>query len=344
MKRKTDWICGIGLLLVIVITSVTFGQSVTRHDVFQAVDAGGNPTFSNPTVVLDGIIINVPEEMLDATPNYSNAVPPPFNLGGMWQIYIQGEGTDHAATAVWMGQNYSMVSGGMSPSYTDAEWVSELCRINHDPQTGYCFAPGDRVRVSGYWMPHEGKSNVNEQHDSDPAYDFTVELIEPGVGLPQPEVVTLSQLKDASDNFIFDVTRQTGCEYYQGRLIRVNGVWFTNPASWQPNATLTITNGAKTFPVILGRGWGITAGSNNLATPFDIVGILDQEDDSSPYTGGYRIWVTNYDSNGQVLRDRGYPRGNLRSDINHDGVVNIEDFATLGQQWLESSPGLFECD
>jgi hypothetical protein len=325
-------------LLIIVSQSLTNEPPVTRHDVFQAVDANGAATFADPNVVLEGILLNVPEEMLDPTPHYVDAVPPPFNLGGQWQIYIQGEGDDHAGTAVWMGQNYRMVSGGQNPSYTDAAWIDELCRVNHDPQTGYCFAPGDRVRVSGFWMPNRGKSNVNEQHESDPAYNFTVELIEAGAGLPQPEAVTLNQLKDASDNF------QTGCEYYQGHLIRINNVWFTHPESWQPNATLTITDGVKTFPVLLGRGWGIAAGTNNLAAVFDVIGILDQEDSTLPFWEGYRIWVTNYDGNGRVLGDRGHPRGNLPGDVNRDGAVNIEDFSILTEQWLGNTPGIFGCD
>jgi len=332
------------------------GFAADLHADFQAVDANGNSTFTGSSVVLEGIILNSPEQILDPTPNYSNSVPPPFNMGGQWQIYIQGEGADHAGTAVYIGQNYSMTTGGTVPSYTNAEWLSELCRLNHDPVSGYRFSPGDRVRVTGYWLPYRGKANVNEQHDSDPAYDFTVELLEAGAGLPQAEVVTLDDLKDDTtyndaDDFIFTATRSYGCEYYQGRLIRIKNVQFVDASGWAADATLKITDGSlkadgvtlKTFPVKLGRGSGIYAGSNNLPTTFDIVGILDQEDSASPYQDGYRLWVPNYDGNGQVLWDRGYSRGNLAADTNRDGIVNSLDLLRLRMQWLMSCPGIAGC-
>jgi hypothetical protein len=62
---------------------------------------------------------------------------------------------------------------------------------------------------------------------------------------------------------------------------------------------LLITDGIKTFPVKLGRGNGIYAGSNNLSEPFDIIGVMDQE--SPNLVDGYRLYVMNYDGNGSVL-------------------------------------------
>ena len=191
------------------------------------------------------------------------------------------------------------------------------------------------------------KNNVNETHDITPEYDFTVELLEPGVGLPQPELVTLDELKDGSNGFIFDQTRETGCEYYQGRLVRVNNVqWDSDPNTWDADATLEITDGTKTFPVKLGVGSGIYPGSNNLTDTFDVVGIMDQENSSStpPFNNGYRIWVTNYDDNGLVLRDRGYRRGNLPGDINRDGRVDLIDFAMITADWLLTTPGIGDCN
>ncbi|MBN1763763.1 MAG: hypothetical protein JW860_00770 [Sedimentisphaerales bacterium] len=309
------------------------------HENFQAVLADGSSAYTGlPPVTLEGIILNSPEEILDPEPNATGF------MGAMWQIYIQGEGTDHAGTAVWIGQKYGNLPGNPpEESYSEAEWLSELCRINHDETTGYLFNTGDRIRVSGYFIPFNGKNNINETHSKDPFFDFTLELLEPGAGLPQPEVVTLNELKDVSDQFIFDVTRQSGCEYYQSRLIRINSVSFVDPNDWAPGATLTITNGIKTFPVLLGRGTGIKEGTNNLVETFDVVGILDQEDNSDPYTGGYRIWVPNYDGNGLVLRDRGYQRGNLSGDINGDGTVDLSDFIEYAADWLKTAPGVADC-
>lgn len=325
------------------ITSFVFfigAAGATTHEDFQAVYADGTSAYSGPDwVTLEGIILNSPEEILDPT-----ASAPVF-MGGQWQIYIQGEGADHAGTAIWMGQLYGNLPW-IPPegSYTDGEWRAELCRINHDPNTNYLFHPGDRVRVTGKYLFYNGKNNVNEQHDKNPANDFVIELLEAAAALPQPETVILEELKDPCDDFIFDQTRQTGCEYYQSRLIRINNVSFVNPAAWAPNVALDITDGkGRTFPVLLGIGAGIKPGANNLAPTFDIIGILDQEC-PEPHTGGYRIWVPNYDGNGLVLTDRGYRRGNLPGDINRDGVVNLYDLAELAGQWLSVVCGIGDCN
>lgn len=272
--------------------------------------------------------------MLDATPNEDA----PFGPGAMWQIYIQGEGDDHAGTAVWMGQCYDNVWG--SGTYTNEEWLNEIYRVNHDPATIYEFAPGDRVKVTGLLKFYGGKTNINERHNTDPANDLTIELIEAGVGLPQPEVITLDDVKDNEDNFIFDPNREFGCEYYQGCLVKINEVNFVDANSWSPDATLTITDGQKTFPVKLGLGWGIRPGSNNLSESFDVVGIFDQE---GGLKDNYRIWVLNYDGNGKVLTDRGYARYNLPGEINKDGKVDMVDFAWLADSWLGCVPGTGAC-
>ncbi|RKY23968.1 MAG: hypothetical protein DRP62_04865, partial [Planctomycetota bacterium] len=75
-----------------------------------------------------------------------------------------------------------------------------------------------------------------------------------------------------------------------------------------------------------------------------VVGIFNQEDGSLPHTEGYEIWVTNYDGNGLVLTDRGYPRANTPGDINGDFKVDFKDFAELAANWLACAPGLCDCD
>ena len=342
MRRSKGIKVGTGaMILFFFLTGIVTGET---HWNFQAVNSDGSSAYSGPGVVtLEGIILNSPEEMLDPTPGA------PAFMGGQWQMFIQGEEDDHAGTALWMGQNYGKLPGFAHPddSYTDKEWIAEICRLNHDPGSGYLFTLGDRVRVTGYWLFFKGKNNINETHDKSPEYDFTVELLEPGVGLPQPELVTLDELKDGSDKFIFDQTRLTGCEYYQGRLVRINNVqWDSDPNTWDADATLEITDGTKTFPVKLGIGSGIYPGSNNLTDTFDVVGIMDQENSSmsGPFKNGYRIWVTNYDGNGLVLRDRGYRRGNLPGDNNGDGRVDLQDFALITADWLLTAPGIGDCN
>jgi len=284
-------------VLTLGFSAVTKAQpTVARvtHSELQAVNASGEQAYkATEKVILEGILLHNPADMLDPTPN--DTIIETFNLGGQWQIFFQGEGEDHAGTAVWLGQLYNNLpwvppDGG----YTNQEFIAELTRLNAAQ-----FSPGDRIRVTGYYLSYQGKLNINEQHNKNPDHDFTVELLERGVGLPQPEVVTLDQLKDDKDNFIFDPERKMGCEYYQGRLVKIEDVYFMDPNGWGPNAELMITDGVKTFPVKLGRGNGIYAGSYNLSEPFDIIAIMDQQ--SPTLKSGYRLYVMNYDGNGLVL-------------------------------------------
>ncbi len=266
-------------------------------------------------------------------------------MGGRWQIWIQGEGTDHAGTACWMGQNYSNGPGDPGNNYTNQQWLSEICRLNHDPNTRYVFRAGDRVRVTGTYLFYAGENNINENHDIDPLFDFKVELVKPAVGLSQPEEIQISNLKDAANNYIFDATRLTGDEYYQGRLVRIGSVHITNPQNWGPGNTITIADAnGLTFPVLLGLGNGIA----RYACPsgqIDAIGILDQEGTGYPpnLKGGYRLLVLNYDGNGLVLGDTGHPRGNLLGDINKDYIVDFKDFAEFANNWLKSTAGLYGC-
>jgi hypothetical protein len=282
---------GIGALIAVILAGPL--RAVT-HSEFQAVSATGESTYvATETVTLEGIVLNNPADMLDPTPD--DGITELYNIAAEWQIFFQGEGDDHAGTAVWMGQMYSNLpwvtpDGG----YSNDEWVAELRRLNAAQ-----FSVGDRIRVTGYFLSYKGKTNINEHHSNDPEYDFTIELLEKGVGLPQPELVTLDDLKDDEDRFIFDPARQVGGEYYQSRLIKIEGVSVVDPNGWGPDGELMITDGVKTLPVKLGRGTGIYAGSYNFNETVDVIGILDQ--DSTSLVDGYRLYVMNYDGNGEVL-------------------------------------------
>jgi hypothetical protein len=328
-------------MLALILVATVRGDEPTVAEVtnwqLQAVDEDGVGTYdATDKVIITGIVLNNPEEMLDPTPDAAGY------MGGQWQVYIQGEGNDHAGTAVYIAQDYVMVGG--TGNYTDEQWLSELCRINHDPNTGYTFAVGDRVQVTGWYSFYKGKTNINTQHQTDPMFDFDVALVTPAVGLPQPEVITLNMVKDGNDQYIFDPTRLTGCEYYQARLVRVDDVNIIDPNDWAPNGTITIrdSNGL-TFPVLLGIGTGFT----KYACPrgqISVIAIFDQESSSDTVcTDGYRLWVTNYDGNGLVLTDRGHKRGNLPGDINNDYKVDFEDFAELAANWLQQRAGLYCC-
>jgi hypothetical protein len=332
-------------VLLLIVGAAAFADTPVpvTHWQFQAVNPDGSSSFDDNgpwQVVLEGILLNNPEEFLDPTPDPTIA---PWFMGGQWQVWIQGEGSDHAGTACWMGQNYA--NGPGDDSYTNEEWLSEICRLNHDPNRGYVFHAGDRIRVTGTYLFYAGKLNINENHETGPLFNFTVELVKPAVGLPQPEEIRISDLKDATDNFIFDSSRLTGCEYYQGRLVRIQDVNIIDPQNWGPDETITIkSTDGRTFPVLLGIGAGISK-YNCPTGRLDAIGILDQEGGGYPpnLKGGYRLVVLNYDGNGLVLGDTGHPRGNLLGDINKDYIVDFKDFAGLAEDWLKNRAGLYNC-
>jgi len=327
MKRFIVLAEFLALLLVAVAEAAPTIAEVT-HSEFQAVNASGEQTYNaTEKVILEGILLHNPADMLDPTPD--DTVTELFNISGQWQIFFQGEGNDHAGTAVWMGQLYNNLPWvALDGGYTNAEFAAELGRLNAAQ-----FSPGDRIRVTGYYLSYNGKTNVNEQHNKNPDHDFTIERVQRGVGLPRPEVVSLDELKDDDDNFIFDPTRQAGCEYYQARLIKIEDVYFADANDWDLHGELVITDGAKTLGVKLGRGNGIYAGSNNLAEPFDIIGVMNQE--SANLIDGYQLYVMNYDGNGSVLASREHRRADKPGDLNLDGIVDYDDINELLEDWLK---------
>lgn len=281
------------------------------HRQFQAVDASGEQTYkATNKVMLEGIVLHHPADLLDPTPD--DTVTETFNLGAQWQLFFQGEGDDHAGTAIYLAQLYDNLPWVEAGGYSNEEFVAELARIN-----AARFSPGDRIRVTGWFLSYKGKMNINEQHNKNPDHDFTVELLEPHVGLPRPEVVSLEQLKDDQDRFSFDPQRLAGGEYYQGRLIKIEDVNVVDPNGWGPNGELVVTDGTRTLPVKLGRGNGIYRGSYNLAQPCDVIGILDQE--STNLRSGYRLLVMNYDGNGHVLASREHRMADMRSATADEG-------------------------
>jgi len=327
MKRFIVLAEFLALLLIAVAEAAPTSASVT-HSEFQAVNASGEQTYNaTERVTLEGILLHDPADMLD--PTADEAVTELFNISGQWQVFFQGEADDHAGTVVWMGQLYNNLPWvALDGGYTNEEFVSELSRLNAAK-----FSPGDRIRVTGYYLSYNGKLNVNEQHNKNPDHDFTIELVQRGVGLPRPEVITLDDLKDDDDNFIFDPTRQAGGEHYQARLVKIEDVYFADAADWGPHGELAITDGVKTLAVRLGRGNGIYAGSNNLTEPFDIIGIMDQE--SPNLIDGYRLYVMDYDGNGSVLASREHRRADKPGDLNLDGIVDYDDMDELIEDWLQ---------
>jgi len=315
---------GVSLILLAILAAagVSRGDATVAkitHRQFQAVNGSGEQTYTaTQKVALEGIVLHNPADMLNPTPD--DTITEMYNMGAEWQLFFQGQGDDHAGTAVYLAQLYDnlpwiMPGGG----YSNGQFIAELNRVN-----AAGFTVGDRIRVTGWFLSYKGKYNINEQHNNNPDHDFTIELVERGVGLPKPEVVSLDELKDNQDQFMFDPARLLGGEYYQGRLIKIEDVNVVDAKVWGPNATLTVTNGTKTLPVKLGRGNGIYAGSLNLSRPCDVIGILDQ--DSTDLRSGYQLYVMNYDGNGRVLASYEHRMAD------QSPVVHLNDGATPALQ------------
>jgi hypothetical protein len=310
-------------IVMFLFASVCFAETNWNLQAVNEYGLGTYPEIGGPDkITVEGIILNRPDQMTA------------IDVNEEWQIFIQGGPGDHAGTAVYMRKN------NFGPTYTDQQWAAELYRISHDPNNHHWFSPGDKVRVTGLLMFYAGKTNVNEQHSIDPNNDFTIKLIDPNAGLPEPELITLSMVKDSNNNFIFDHTRVHGCELYQGVLVRVNNVNIIS-GTWQPNSQLVIEDGSgRTFNVKLGFGAGFTRYPMPTGK-IDVIGIFDQQAPGEypdfDLKAGYRLWVMNYDGNGSVLVDEWARQGYLAADVNIDGITNFVDLAVLAENWLKYS-------
>lgn len=311
-------------MLILICCGLCSAAVETSHWDLQEVKSDGdtnNPDVGEATkFIVEGIVLNRPQNMA--------------NLNEEWQMYVQGEGDDHAGTAVYMRKyNYPTNQG-----YTLEKWQSELYRISHDPNGNYEFQPGDRVRVTGKTWFYKGKANINEQHQTGDDYNFIIDLIDPAAGLPEPNVITLNMVKNSTGRYDwnFDHNREEGCELYQAQLVRVNDVNIAS-GTWEPDESIFIkdSNGLE-FEVKLGFGSGFSTYSAPTGQ-IDVIGIFDQEAIDYDYTTGYRIWVMNYDGNGLVLTDNCGLNGYHSGDINRDCVVDFTDFAELAANWLKCS-------
>jgi len=288
----------------------------------QAVDGTGDGAWSipsppptyEPAYKVRGVVLNNPGDMLDSTSNYiPSDVGTLWQLGAQWQVYIEAvslpdDPTNHpelvgdfGGAALWMGQNYGNhiwhwnpadFPGSTAWSYTNSEWEAELERLDYADNTiTEPLRAGDVIEVHARGgLFYNGKQNVNEEHNNDPALNFDIVVLQRDFIL-NPTTITLDQVKDASDNFIFDSSRATGAERYQATLVRLENVTVQDPQNWAPEGTVTIASGTRTMPMRLGRDPAF--GTSAPAVPFDVVAIFDQEAQGYPpdNTSGYRLWV-----------------------------------------------------
>jgi len=280
-----------------------------RAETFQTLEAVDTNGFTAWTaafpLTVTGVILNDPGEMLDSAPNFIpwNSGAGIFQLGGQWQIFVQAVlPGDRGGVECWMGQNYGNLpwlhSSGLS--YDNATWSTEVARVSHDPATGRAFRKGDLVTVTANGsLFYGGMQNINEEHSTDPALDFTVSLVSSNYGLPAPEALSLSSvistnLSPTGHYDIFDPTRATGGEHWQGMRVRLTGLTLITTNGWNTNSDwstryCTVTDGeGRQFPIIHPL-YDLGPAPTNA---FDATGIFLQESGSgTDGTFGYELFV-----------------------------------------------------
>jgi hypothetical protein len=299
--------CRTGFALLLGVTPV-FAQSET-HSNLQAVTSTGTSAWSAFfPFTIRGVLLCNPDEMLDSTPNFLTWTggANQYRMGGEWQVTFQAvEPGDRGGTTCWMGQNY-----GNQPwihdsalSYTNEAWVAEILRLNFDPVNMHQFRAGDLVEMTvRQSLFYGGKRNINEGHDIDPDYNFDIRLVTASYGLPAPEAITLADVMNVGGVAatpstwlpIFDQTRATGGERYQGMRVRLNSLSLVTTNGWNPtntwgNRLCTVTDGAGRFFSLRHPRYALGAAP---AAQFDAIGIFNQESGSgSQGTNGYELFI-----------------------------------------------------
>jgi len=300
LKRAAFLVAGLCLLAV----GMAHAETVTN---LEAVDDTGVGTWNGSfPVVLTGVLLTDPSEMLDATPDYlpwddgANA----YDLGGQWQVFVQAvTNGDRGGVECWMAQDYGNLPWEPhdgSDSYTDDQWTNQVALVSEDPTTGYAFHKGDLVTITANGsLFYGGMQNINQEHSTDPTYDFTISLVSSNYGLPAPEVISLSSvistnLSPSGHYDIFDPTRATGGERWQGMRVRINGLTLMTTNGWSTNSDwdsrfCTATDGeGRQFPLIHPL-YDIGPAPTN---QFDATGVFLQESGSSTDgTFGYELFV-----------------------------------------------------
>jgi phosphatidylserine/phosphatidylglycerophosphate/cardiolipin synthase-like enzyme len=138
------------------------------------------------------------------------------------------------------------------------------------------FDLGDSVTVAGEIAHFLGLTEVTNLTN--------VVIHERGRPVPAPLVLTCAEVAATWDPQAFR-------EPNEGRLIRIDNVsittgsWPVNPGG---NTTLTVSDGTGTTTLFINQNTNLN-GSPAPPTVFSVLGVLQQEDASSPYTTGYRI-------------------------------------------------------
>jgi hypothetical protein len=196
--------------------------------------------------------------------NSTDEILPLYGEGAMYTLFLQDES---GGLQVWAGSWW----------YGD-EWL---------PPEYALVEAGDLVRVEGFLADHLGKVFINDRHSSAPELRFIVTIIQKGVGMPEPKVITSVSACNS-----FDQTRAGGGEKYQTQWCRLNNVEIVSGA-WGNDEELAVSDGTGELTVKLSSE-GDFDDHPAPTGKFDVIGVFDQEDPELPYHDHYRIWVKKY--------------------------------------------------
>ena len=284
----------------------------------------GTPAWSSAqNIRVIGTVINNPGDMSD----YSNYYINPTNTRNAtyWQVFVQSlpgetyngitlDSEDFGGAAAYVRVNNFATGEVYEQGNAPGQWGGEMDRLNYPNDANgnkvtESLRYGDVVMITAKapGMHFAGKYNINEMHEPDPAYDFDITILARDT-TPKATPITLADVKNGND-FIFDATtesgslvatREAGCEHYQGSLVSLDDLTLVNTdsADWAPGKTVTVKQGNLEFPMLLGLDSALFSNENDYfnklrSHTFDVTAIFDQEDYSSPFTGGYRLWLTN---------------------------------------------------
>ncbi|MDY0149948.1 MAG: hypothetical protein RBT03_07675 [Kiritimatiellia bacterium] len=260
-------------------------QTPVTHAQLQAVNGDGYRAWVETLpFTIQGVIVNDPEEMLDISFNPEATTTP---TGGQYQMFIQGvaEG-DRGGTALYMGQRSKL-----GDHYAEPTWTSEVQRVMVD-SNGRKFRKGDHVEVRARKaLFYNGKLNINEAHRTTVSNNFDITLVQANVGLPLAEAITLADIKNADDSAIFDATRATGGEHWQGMRVRLDGIRLADTngwgkTNWEDRVCTAVDDTGRSLLLRLPRtDLGPVQATS---TWFSAVGILNQE---GSWTNGYELFV-----------------------------------------------------
>ena len=249
-----------------------------------------------------GVVVNKPADMLDYTLSSTSSSGPQFQVfvealpsGGTYGGYTVAPG-DFGGVAVYESQTFKYASNPSLANFTNDEWTAEVARIGAST-----LNVGDVVLIQAKTpgIFYNGKFNINTNHLKSPDNQFSITVL--GQTTPTATPITLSALESApvtlsnmytTSNYIFDSTRATGDEHYQGSLVHLDNLLLTDPQDWGLGNTVLVSQGSLTFPMQVGLDPGLSSlDPDSLASnPFSVTAILDQE--GGNYKAGYSLWLT----------------------------------------------------